>query len=395
MEHTNKNIYKKIVTGKNDFEYVNMMTPEGWHITVNIDEDIYCGYGYPYSFSVNNLSPDETAGIYYFSPKAFVDDHLRNYQEYEISNYGILYKSLESLHDYLYKRVADTFGKYDGFKMIAFLGFEDNDEVTNRNYQKLLNEYNNTNKYLNNYYYDKGIMIFSYMNNNTERKHAVSARIEAVDYSKWMNADESLLNDPYISDMAVQMYPNLRYDKDNGVHIYTGAYQTDWSITQFIEMDCMADDFEYIYNSFYLPTINRGVDICDDIWNDFEDKQAIIDEKNRALREEKKQVDEILAQARMDRLEANNQLYESIRKSREETYNILNQAYEHNKQTHDRMSEWYSDVYRGNTRFIDRYGHEHIVHTSDDYVYRRGREYLTSKTPLDLNYEWELLKKKY
>ena len=49
-----------------------------------------------------------------------------------------------------------------------------------------------------------------------------------------------------------------------------------------------------------------------------------------------------------------------------------------------------------NSSYTDRYGSEHVIHSTDKYAYRKGDTYVTSNHPLDYGYDWEELdKKKY
>ena len=54
----------------------------------------------------------------------------------------------------------------------------------------------------------------------------------------------------------------------------------------------------------------------------------------------------------------------------------------------------WGDVNQGNTRFVDRYGNEHVIHTYNNYAYKSGDTYVTSDSPLDHSYDWEELEKK-
>ena len=54
----------------------------------------------------------------------------------------------------------------------------------------------------------------------------------------------------------------------------------------------------------------------------------------------------------------------------------------------------WSDTFRGDTRFVDKYGDEHVIHTYDNYAYKNGDTYVTSDSPLDHGWDWEELEKK-
>ena len=52
-------------------------------------------------------------------------------------------------------------------------------------------------------------------------------------------------------------------------------------------------------------------------------------------------------------------------------------------------------VLEGNTRFVDRHGDEHVIHTYNNYAYKNGDSYVTIDSKLfDAGSDWEELEKK-
>ena len=384
-----------IYSDSDNMEYVRMLVPEGFSSTINVF-DSYSGDGFPYCFSITHRPDDNSCAVYYHSPKHFVDDHLSNHSDYDVDDFGFLHHEFINLQQYLDKDVSSRYGGFDNLTFVKFSPYIDNEEISEKRKTDILKSYENTNLFLNNYYYCGGISVYSYDYDGQHRYLFSSAILEAVDFSRWEVVKDAYVyeSDPFLKNMMASVYPNLRYDNQNNRYVYTLCYETDWTVRGFIEVDCAEEDYNCAYNQILVPTIGRGVKICDDIWNDFKRISEDISQRNYEIRQDKQTAAQILAQANMDRLNSNKELYESLRKTQQETHDILNSSYEHSKQVHDRIDEQRTDVFRGNTRFVDSYGNEHIIHTSNRYAYKKGRNYVTSDSPLQTPYEWEELKKK-
>ena len=73
---------------------------------------------------------------------------------------------------------------------------------------------------------------------------------------------------------------------------------------------------------------------------------------------------------------------------------IRRSSYENTQKSQAKVREMWSDTFRGDTRFVDKYGDEHVIHTYDNYAYKNGDTYVTSDSPLDHGWDWEELEKK-
>ena len=73
---------------------------------------------------------------------------------------------------------------------------------------------------------------------------------------------------------------------------------------------------------------------------------------------------------------------------------MINDSYEKRNKSQSKIREMWSDTILDNTRFVDKYGDEHVVHTLDRHVYKKGDSYISSDSSLDLGYDWEELEKK-
>ena len=100
MEHKEIKLNKKTIYKTSDnVNYVEMLVPEEWSITIADNRDNYGGYSYPYTFKIKLRSPDKTALLTYFSPRNYLDNHLYRYTNGQIDDYGDLMRKFESIED--------------------------------------------------------------------------------------------------------------------------------------------------------------------------------------------------------------------------------------------------------------------------------------------------------
>lgn len=397
MEHKEIKLKKqKIYSKQSGVNYVEMLIPENWSINIYPNRDNYGGSDYPYTFRIRLQSEDKTVAINYFSPRNYLDDHTRSFSDYQIDDYGNLLNSFTTIEDYL-KDWADKDLKdnekvtYAGVIETAGMDKIEADRKAQKEKDYAGSEFN-----LNWYYYRKLIKAYSYFYNNKERICLYAGIIEADDFSKWSYIPMSgtYMMDPFMKNMMLSMYPNAQYDKQSGSYIYTMINETKWTARQLLTMDCSLEDYEYAYKNILAPIRKQGIVICDDIWNDFAKLKKENSRKNEQIRAEKKETARIKADADRQRRESNKQLYDSIRKTQQETHDILKSSYENQQKSQAKVREMWGDVNQGNTRFVDRDGNEHVVHTYNNYAYKRGDTYVTSDSPLDHPYDWEELEKK-
>jgi len=393
MEHNEIKLNElQIYGGSDGLNYVEMLVPEGWSSTINVHKDSYGGQGRPYQFTVTHNSPDRTAALYFYSPLEYTDDHLRSFNDYETDDYGYLLRHFKDMQSVLDESVMRRFSKYD-MHFIKHIPYTNNAKNAETRKQKALDRLNKNGDTFSNHYYYGGINIYGYTNNGHKRIRMCSCIIEALDYCRW-NYLPNNIDFSFIGVDPTMIYPNCRYDQQNRCYIYTTLYQTDWSYRQHIEMDVLEKDYEYAYSNIFLPVTNKGVTICQDIWDDYRREAEILSKKRAAIREDKKRAAEIKREADRKSRESRKELYDSIRRTQQETRDIINSSYENRKRSHDRVMEQWTDTIRGNTRFVDRDGNEHVIHTYNDYAFKKGDDYITSDSPLDHFSDWEELKKK-
>lgn len=398
MEHDKPVLNEKtIYSAVTGMEYVKMLIPEGWNSSIDRYEDYYAGKIFPYTFRVVNASPDKSCGIIYLSPETYTEDLMCLYTEGEIDKDGILHGEAVSVEEYLDRMVKDRYGNEEDFAFVEYIPDPGNDKRCREWYEKTVTEEEKKGNYLNSYYNELGTAIYRYKLNGTVRYHVATVFIEIKDIVRWDKIPDASM---YTEEELKKHYPDYRYDKDNDRYIYPSLHQYESYVDQCLEMDCPEEDYEFIYKEIYVPVINKGVSICKDVFDDF--KRIVNAPKAKETEpaeketnpEEQREVEAILAQMKRDHEQADAQMYDYMRKTNDEIYNINQSAYRHTQNTFDRMNEGWSDTFRGDGRFIDSHGREHIIHTDNKYAFKRGNTYITSDNPLDRLYGFEELKKK-
>ena len=200
--------------------------------------------------------------------------------------------------------------------------------------------------------------------------------------------------DPFMRMTMQSVFKDMHYDANKGAYVRLTLNETGWTARQLFTLDCKLEDYEFAYRNIFDPIRKNGVGICDDIWNDYRQMQKEIDAKKQRLREEKREVARIQREANEQSRQSRQELYDYVRKTQQETHDILNSSYENHRKSQAKVREMWGDVNQGNTRFVDKYGNEHVIHTYDNYAYKSGDTYVTSNDPLDHSYDWEELKKK-
>lgn len=397
MEHTEVKLSKKSVFSTNDGKhYVEMYIPEGWSINIKENRDIYGGYPYPYTFRVWYQSPDNTVRITYFSPRRYIDDHLLNFKNGQTDDYGNLLYVFEDLDRYL-----DNWARKDlkEFENVAYTGpiVASNMAQQEADRKKeAIKKATNKGRNLNWYYYKRMCRAYSYRYKGTERVRVYAGIIEAEDVSEWSPIPEmgGFMMDPFMRMTMQSVFKDMHYDANKGAYVRLTLNETGWTARQLFTLDCKLEDYEFAYRNIFDPIRKNGVGICDDIWNDYRQMQKEIDAKKQRLREEKREVARIQREANEQSRQSRQELYDYVRKTQQETHDILNSSYENHRKSQAKVREMWGDVNQGNTRFVDKYGNEHVIHTYDNYAYKSGDTYVTSNDPLDHSYDWEELKKK-
>ena len=395
MEHKEMKLNKMTIYGTVDkLNYVEMLVPEGWTSQINT-YDTYAGYSFPHTFTITNRSLDKTASIYYYSTRAYLDDHLHSFKDKSIDDYGNLMMHFMEAEQYLDSVANNAIGKYEDFGFVKQFDYTSNVQYEN-NKQEKLKQCKNNNEVLNWYYYKRIVRVYKYKYNNYERRRCYSILLEGTDTTRWNRVpnQEMFRYDPFMLQSMQSVFPNFQLDNQTNSYVYTGSSETYWMVKQYLCMDCLERDFDYLYENAFIPVKNECVTICDDIWNLFNKEKEENKKKYAAIRADKKKASEIQRKANEERRQKNKELYEYVRNTQKQTHDMINDSYEKKRKSDAKIREMWSDTILDNTRFVDKYGDEHVVHTLDRHVYKKGDDYITSNSSLDLGYDWEELEKK-
>ncbi len=397
----------KTLTDASGFPYVTMKVPAGWSCTVEEDRKSYQGYGEPYYFLVRCISPDSSK-LFYQCGLHYRDDHLTEFTDYSTDYYGNLHRSVQTTESFLDRLAENDLKNVDDRRFIRHTAWKNNEEslaVYEKRCQKQIAD--DPYKVLDYVYSNGGIREYALVRNGKPRRRYYSARVEAARYADWAPVPQAVaaqLNNPFMAAVAKQMIakmPNAKYDKSLNQWIYTVMYYTDWRVSQRLVFECPEEQSKELYANVYLPCMNNGVYYTDELRKRAAAEQKERNMKYQKMREEKqKAAEEKRANEKARRDMAKGQYrdrteqWKYLNQTQKEINEIRKAAYENTRRTQAKTREIWSDTLRGDTRFVDKYGDEHVIHTYDRHAYKSGDTYVTSDSRLDIGGDWEELEKK-
>ena len=396
---------KEAETGKN---MIIQTLPEGWKSTVTTYRDRYRGRGQPFLVTTKTLSPDGRTAIFYNSGLHYRDDHLESHKDYSTDLYGILYRKILTTEKYLEARVPQDLKGVTNLRLVKQSDWSGNAKKQEELRQKKEKEYGDDPNTVIDRVYRKGIVQeYAFERDGYPRRRFYSCLLEATEIAIWRDIPYLIaanLNNPFMADisqLALQAYPYARYDKQLRKWIYTLSYYVDWTVRQILIMDVPEKESQQMYSSVFLPAVNAGTGYADDLLKERDEMQQARDKKNQAKRDElsrerdaKRAEEKRARDAEEARRERDRQTREKLRQTQKEIEEIRRSAYENTQKTQAKVREMWGDTIRGDTRFVDKYGDEHVIHTYDNYAYKSGSTYVTSDSPLDHGWDWEELEKK-
>ncbi len=400
------NLVEKTLTDENGTGYVTMLVPQdisGIKITVRKEYPrFYEGYGWPLRYLITFRSPQGRYQMGVFSGRSFLDDHLLQFDEEYVDEYGAYLKHFPGFADYVDEFAAACNPGKD-LRFIRQINDPNEQQLNEKGKAAVENSFEKSEDLysLLNYMNTRADRLYSYSESGREKYICYSMAMEAFQYARWVSAPDG---DPQ---KLSREYPYIYYDERLGRNLYAGQYETNWSVSQITGLLCDASDFEEAYRDFSAITAN-GQKLHPDIRKALRDYGSEIDknlkakrEKERIIRqqeaeriEEEKAKQKIWQDYEAEKRERDWQLYEYVRNTQQDIADIHNSSYSSHNDMWDRMSEGWSDTFRGNTRFTDRQGKEYVIHTTDDHAYKSGNTFVTSDRPLDHTLDWEELKKK-
>ena len=402
---SNWDVELKNTTIKNDrgMPFVTMMVPEGWGIVYSEKRDAYCGHIYPYFIFLKLMSPDNTCAIRYTSPRQIIQDHLEPQPDCSIDAYGNLHGTVMSMEGLLKERADEYLNhpeigitEYSFIKQMDFTSNEE--EAAKRLAEKKKAIESNPMKVITDYYYKGGVQIYRFKRNDHIWRFAPAAISEATTYKTWDRISPTtamMLNDPLMKNMASMWFSNLEYNKALNAWVYLESFETDWRIFGVFELECREEDYVEIAKKIYFPILNKGVSFTDEQWSDWKRVRNKLEEGWKAEREAKKQTQKKAEIQREQKKESDPPSWQKVRDTQKEIHDMQRDSYEYRNKLQRKTREIWSDAIRGDTRFVDRHGDEHVIHTYNNYAYKNGDSYVTSDSKLfDAGSDWEELEKK-
>ena len=273
MEHKEIKLdKKKIYSQKSGMNFVEMLYPENWGIRINVDKDNYGGSSYPYTFRISLISDDDFCKIYYFSPRNYTDDHLRQFQNDQIDDYGNILRRFVTIDEYLENWAKSDLKEYQNVK--CFETYVPDNMAKLEEEQKSRAEADNRNKgyILMDYSYRELLKSYSFTYNNSEYVRVYSGINEAQRVGQYRTVPKGALwtLDPLSRNTIFNLYSDTIDRTQDGDITYPTVDETRWNVRQLLTLDCRLSDYKYVCNNIFAPIRGNGVAICSDIWNDFE-----------------------------------------------------------------------------------------------------------------------------
>ena len=400
----NRVTIKESDTGR---DMIIMKAPEGWVNTVTTDRKSYRGSGQPFLVQAKSLSPDKQTALYYTSGLHYRDSHLEEYRDFSTDLYGNLYRKFMTVENFLKGYAERDLKDVKDRKFIRQVDWSDNAQAQEKLQKKRLEERKDPLTAIDWVYRKGALHEYAFLRNGYKRKRVYSAVIEGTEYAVWKEVPWTItqhINNPFMSDIVqrgLKLYRNARYDQNWGKWIYTESYYIDWTIRQNLVMDASEEDYEFFYKNVFLPVIAYGAGYADDLREDADKMQAARNARDRQKREEAERLRQQKRAKEKQQREEAEQKRQRDRRAREQLWQtqkeieaIRRSSYENTQKSQAKVREMWSDTFRGDTRFVDKYGDEYVIHTYDNYAYKNGDTYVTSDSPLDHGWDWEELEKK-
>ena len=396
-------IENQLIKDEAGMPLLTMPVPQGWSAKSFRINDKYCGHRFPFMVRVDLMSPDNTCRIRYFTPRIFLDDHLIPHSDGSVDDYGNLMKKTVGIEENIERWKNSQLSAEEATEGILSGSEPFSKEAawaeTNRAKREAAIA-DNPRKVLNNFYYRAQLQWYDYTYKKTPRKLAVSMIEEADTYEVWRNVPPMILSNfsqPFMKDAAMKRFPNAHFNETVNAWIYLSEFYTGWEIWNLFFMDCQAKDFDELYAKVFKPIASRGVTFDAALNEAFEaarKERAAENAKKRAEKSAEADEKRKLVESRLKDNGQHTKYTQRWSDTQKEIDAMRRDSYEKKRESDRKVREIWSDTIRGDTRFVDRYGDEHVLHTYDNYAYRSGSTYVTSDSPLDHGYDWEELEKK-
>ena len=270
MENKEIKISRKVLCSTTDgIRYVEMMYPENWSIDIKTEKERYGGLLYPYVFRITLKAPDDQRAVSYFSPRIYKDDHLIDYQNNQIDDHGNLLHGFTKIDDYLKMWAESDLKGRENLKRIEVTEFPETAKQQEERKIKAAVECKKEGCILHDHYYNKALAAYSYTFNGGEWVRAYTGVIEAghvVGY-KTMEIGAFATLEASMKDKLKDYLP--KRPQQDGSFTYPLVDEIRWSVGGLFTLDCRLEDYKDACREVFVPIINEGATICDDIWKDF------------------------------------------------------------------------------------------------------------------------------
>ena len=395
---------REFITDENGKNYIKANKLDGFRYEVKRNDKVRNGYGYPFDFRINAWSKDETALFTYFCPLHYIDDdqYLPNPKnEFKYDEYGRKLRTFMKVDDFVQQWFKDFIDKYKPTLVKKFYPMIDNvdqKERQQKEYDQLVAK-KHSGETIDSHYHWAVIYIYAYEKNGYKRRKAIECEVYGTKKTLYQACDMRLYS-PISMDLFHMAYPKTVTGSDGKLYSPFNTYRI-WSVSRMGALDCLEKDFDNYYQYFYNELFT-----WDDCWaktliEETNQLQSKLDEEYKRKREakaqeraEQRRIAEDERRRAEEKRESDRRFYENLRKTQQETHDIWKQAHENSKKAHDRAFEQWSDTFNDRTRFVDKYGDEHVIRTFDNYAYKSGDTYVTSDYDRGDILGWERLEKK-
>ncbi len=386
----------------NGVSYGKIKAPAGWSASAKRN-DKYSGYGYPFNFTISAASADNSAFLYYMSPRKYNDDLTSSsggWGNFRADDCGNLLGKFMGVEEYL---DAFAFGDLKECNDVKFVKQLPPPFAQNAEYAKAAEEdFTQTQKkYGKDYpdrvllmsYFKAAVRVYRYSRNNATRMRAYCALVDAKEYKEYTDPQipQYLLNDPYMRNVVGNVFPELQ-PGTSGRMQFCSSHDRPWFVNNITCLDAKEADFDALFEEAYVSFANYGVVWQTAIFDEMKAQQAKIDQRNRAVREDRAQADRIRRKMEEDKRAAEQERFDILRKSNEDISRITRESYENRQRAQDKANRQWSDSFRGDKRYTDRYNDEYVVHGTGRYAYKRGDTVISTDDPYSPGFDWEELK---
>ena len=389
------------------FPLVTICLPEDWITEVKVNSNVQTGYGEPDYTLVTCISPDRRARIIWQSPFHYRDDFLKP-RKSGYDSYGNLHRPFMTAGQFIDLVASRDLKTCTDVSLVSEVPWSTNpQQLEYYRRQAERNAGNDAYTALGEIYCEGLQRQYSYVRENAARRRVYSLIVRSAEYAYWSPMPDTViraLDDPFMAPMAKQMmerFANARYDDSLQEWIYTYSHYRDWRIESRLLLDCREEVFAKTMQEVFRPAVRHGVHLTEQMRERVNEKQKKLNDANRKNREAEEQArredrarKEQQRAAGEEQRRRHKQAQDQIRNTYREISDIRKSAWDNQQKTQAKNREIWSDTIRGDTRFTDRYGTEHVIRTYNDHAYKNGDTYVTSDSPLDRGYDWEELKKK-